>query len=387
MIYVLADDFTGAAEAAAAGLQYGLRSEVHTTFTPDSRAGLVALDTNSRGGTQKEAGLRIRLLAPHLTGNTIFKKVDSVLRGWVLTEISNLAQVLAHPRIFLIPANPSMGRVVKDGYYYIGQIPLHESDFAYDPSHPVRSSLVTEMLRSEPTLDQLHLAKPGSDLPHEGVLIGDVETQEDLSWWAGMLDAQTLPAGASEFLVSCLSCWAGSPKGKPGPLPHPSTFSNTLFVSGSSSLYSRTLSIDFEKKGTPVHRIPSELIGFSNRREALIEEWSHKILDSLETFHWARVCIDLPFQKDQKTMRSLLDCLIHTVERVLSVGFVDHLCMEGGETVSMFVRRSGWSKLTVEAAWARGVVSLKEHKNSGLLLTTKPGSYPWPDQLLPPFDT
>jgi uncharacterized protein YgbK (DUF1537 family) len=60
---------------------------------------------------------------------------------------------------------------------------------------------------------------------------------------------------------------------------------------------------------------------------------------------------------------------------------LEHLLVEGGATASAIVRRLGWAQLDVVHEWAQGVVSLRPPADNRVLLTMKPGSYPWPEAL------
>lgn len=48
MIVVVADDFTGAVELAGVGLRYGLKAEVQTVVSPNTKAELAVIDADTR---------------------------------------------------------------------------------------------------------------------------------------------------------------------------------------------------------------------------------------------------------------------------------------------------------------------------------------------------
>lgn len=66
----------------------------------------------------------------------------------------------------LVPANPSRGRIIRDGRYFVDGIPLNEPAFARDPEHPPRSSSVAEMLGDASGI----LAPDAGDLARPAVL-------------------------------------------------------------------------------------------------------------------------------------------------------------------------------------------------------------------------
>jgi uncharacterized protein YgbK (DUF1537 family) len=87
MFLVIADDLTGAAEMGGVAVRHGLEAEVQIGSILESRAEVVAVDTDSRSCPEEEAAGRIRALGLPQSG-WVFKKVDSVLRGHVMAELA-----------------------------------------------------------------------------------------------------------------------------------------------------------------------------------------------------------------------------------------------------------------------------------------------------------
>jgi uncharacterized protein YgbK (DUF1537 family) len=67
---------------------------------------------------------------------------------------------------------------------------------------------------------------------------------------------------------------------------------------------------------------------------------------------------------------------------VLDLARVDELFVEGGATASVVVRGSGWTELRVAAELAPGLVRLSVPAGNPRHVTLKPGSYPWPEEVL-----
>src|SRR5262249_52507266 len=126
---------------------------------------LVCLDTDSRSCSANEAAARVTRAADQLRAagaEWIYKKVDSVLRGNVLAEIEAIRVRCESARVLLAPANPSLGRTIRNGRYFIRGIPLDETDFRLDPEYPRASSLVGELLG--PRVAAVKLCRPGEML-------------------------------------------------------------------------------------------------------------------------------------------------------------------------------------------------------------------------------
>jgi 4-hydroxythreonine-4-phosphate dehydrogenase len=95
MITVLADDLSGAAEAAGACHTRGLPAEVQTAPRPTSAAAL-CLDADTRSLPPPAAQERSAHLAAALRDRSplIFKKADSLLRGPIAAEVAGLLAAL-----------------------------------------------------------------------------------------------------------------------------------------------------------------------------------------------------------------------------------------------------------------------------------------------------
>jgi hypothetical protein len=107
MIVVIADDLSGAAELANVALQAGLSAHVQLRFDATSDADVSASARHSvtrcvGGGLNRrrtDASSRDRI------AGFLYKKCDSLLRGWVAEEAHVMARVLGRTRILLVPAN------------------------------------------------------------------------------------------------------------------------------------------------------------------------------------------------------------------------------------------------------------------------------------------
>ncbi|MCX6896431.1 MAG: four-carbon acid sugar kinase family protein, partial [Verrucomicrobia bacterium] len=182
LVGIIADDLTGAAELAGVAWRLGFTAEIHADSTGTTSAEVIAIDTDSRHCDATEATRRVAAAAQHLKAlgvEWIYKKVDSVLRGSVLVETEALLDVLKLNRALLVPANPGLGRVIRDGKYFIAGTPVHETDFRNDPQHPRTSAQVLEMLGRSATRSII-VCRPDQPLPAGGIVVGEAAAKEDL---------------------------------------------------------------------------------------------------------------------------------------------------------------------------------------------------------------
>src|SRR5881227_3497421 len=122
MIAVIADDLTGAAELGALALRHGLAAKIVQKEPIDRQAGCVCFNTDSRSCDPPEASRRAAAAAQLVqaaSAEWLYKKTDSVLRGNILAELEGIMNQLGFNRALLLPANPSLGRIIRDGRYYV----------------------------------------------------------------------------------------------------------------------------------------------------------------------------------------------------------------------------------------------------------------------------
>jgi D-threonate/D-erythronate kinase len=121
---VLADDLTGACDAAAAFLSSGNGARVWLGDRAlyQISESIQAFHTSSRDlpATQAAAAVaRVVTAWGPDTGRFVFKKVDSAGRGPIAAELMELERILKPQIVVLAPAFPAVGRTVRNGILHI----------------------------------------------------------------------------------------------------------------------------------------------------------------------------------------------------------------------------------------------------------------------------
>ena len=138
-------------------------------------------------------------------------------------------QALDYQRAVYLPANPSRGRIIRHGIYYIkekkeGQeakeVPLHKTDFSFDPDFPARTST-------------LHDRFP--DAEAHGILMPDATCQADIHrLLADYDDGHTLFAGAADLFTQIIGKSGGNDRTSLPLSRYISPLSSTLILCGST---------------------------------------------------------------------------------------------------------------------------------------------------------
>jgi uncharacterized protein YgbK (DUF1537 family) len=381
MIGVIADDLTGAAEIGAVGLRHGLRAEIIQSGKPSGLMDIVCVDTGSRSCTPDEAGNRAAAAAKLLqaAGATwIYKKVDSVLRGHVIAEVESVMRQLELQRALLLPANPSLGRTIRDGQYFVRGKLIHKTGFAYDPEYPRRSSQVLRLLKM-PDRFSIRVVNGDRQLYDDTIVVGEAGTPDDVSEWAAMSGTKILPAGGSDFFNALLQREKpiGAVQNEVLPLQ---SAGRELFVCGTSTEYSRDFVKKAKRQKKPVLTLPVELIWGTEFSAAAIDSITRHAVEAFNSHPRVILAVGLPLVRNPQVAKRFFRNVVQVAGSVLRKVPISRVFAEGGATASELVQCMGWSRLVVEREAAPGVATLSVGNDQSTLLTIKPGTYAWPAQ-------
>lgn len=354
---VIADDITGAAEIA--GIAFSKGQEVcllcNSSVNCDSVAvnGTIVIATDTRSMSKAEAVAETRhIIRPlYLEGNggrILFKKTDSALRGHVVAELTALMAATGYQRAVYLPANPTKGRIIKNGVYYINYVPIHETAFSYDPEFPAKTSVLKERF---------------PDAQASGIIMPDAENEEDIRKVIQQHnDGKTLFAGAADLFSGMIGMGCG--RLKKSIAHHTSDITHqtsTLILCGSTQ--SKALDL-----GIPVAPMPREIYDGSDDlslwdTSAYAEQ--HSLILSIPHTH----------RTGKEVAVHLRTMMAKKARQLVAEHCPDHLMIEGGATAWATLQSLGWTDFTITAQLAPGIVQMRAA--NGTLVTLKPGSYPW----------
>jgi uncharacterized protein YgbK (DUF1537 family) len=194
---VVADDFTGAVDLAAAVSRAGMRAAVlldvpdSATDVPDAACVVVALKTRTapvaEAVAQSEAAARALLAAG---ARWIYQKYcstfDSTDRGNIGPVAEALMALLDAETDLTTPATPAVGRTVHCGHLFVGDRLLSESPLRDHPLTPMTDPDLVRVLARQTTLPVARgPVGPGATGPGHVVL--DAATDADLDALAALL--------------------------------------------------------------------------------------------------------------------------------------------------------------------------------------------------------
>lgn len=175
-ILIIADDLTGALDAASPFCEYGFRVKALVDSVKPFQmrdlndADVISISTNSRQCSPDKAAELVDECLAKFDLNSfrfIVKKIDSTLRGNIFTEVRTVMDTFAIKKAFVAPAFPDQSRVIRDGQVFVDGIPLGKTEYANDAISPASKSNLNAIFQVEQDRQS-------------SIRIFDAETNDDL---------------------------------------------------------------------------------------------------------------------------------------------------------------------------------------------------------------
>jgi uncharacterized protein YgbK (DUF1537 family) len=157
MIYVIADDLTGANDTGVQFTKKGYNTIVsvldeQSTIIISDNLDVFVMDTETRELESKTARKRLKSILEKININkkdVVYKKVDSTLRGNMGDEIEEIMIILNRDICIFSPSYPSYQRITIGGYLVVDQKPLSLSEYSYCNSTQVENSFIPFLLKRQ----------------------------------------------------------------------------------------------------------------------------------------------------------------------------------------------------------------------------------------------
>lgn len=376
-ILVITDDLTGAGEIAGIAGHHGLQVRIWTGDTiamPDPGDGLTIINTDTRNMGREEAVAKVSQSLVHCDPGSfelVYKKTDSLLRGQGPPEILAVMEWEGSSSALLVPANPSRGRLIRDGTYFINNIPLNETEFRQDPEFPCQSAALADLLKIEGSELITH---PVNWSERSGsVVVPDVHSMEDIHEIVNTrISGEELLAGGADFFNDLLATRVHDQMKEPlCQITYPPA---RIFLLGSYAEANRTDSERLKHSGYSICQLS----------EGKEQSRNRGVTDRLSAdgafFSSDKLVLKFPddYISSAEKRESLLEEITAlTVTLAKERQKAVHFLVTGGRTASAFCRKMEWNELHFLHSVERGICSFRS-PGSSHILTIKPGSYHWP---------
>ncbi len=146
-LLVLADDLTGAGEIASLATKAGFNTSLElnpkeVNLPSHSGDSCTVIDTETREFAGREAKRKVRDLLSTLSSfqGPQYKKIDSTLRGNIVSELEAMGGQESFDLIIFAPALPELGRKTVGGYHMVDGLPVTRTEYASHPSLKLTTS-------------------------------------------------------------------------------------------------------------------------------------------------------------------------------------------------------------------------------------------------------
>ncbi|HSP58291.1 MAG TPA: four-carbon acid sugar kinase family protein [Halomonas sp.] len=364
-VAIVADDLTGALDAAAPFAQRGATTRVvvaleHLEGLLEAWQGappeVVAVTTESRHLTAPTAAERVAratqlltLLAPGIW----FKKIDSTLRGQVVAE--SLAMRRACTRTLLLaPAVPAQGRTTREARIVVHGQFLASTDFAHDARSRPPSGGLDALFEVEGLPLTRHV--PGQLLPSADS-VADAETDADLEALAEAVNKAPgtwLAVGAAGLSRALAQTLFGEPLARPSVR----RFSGLWLAVGSRSELAA-------QQVAALRRAVPALPVVTGGADVPVEAPFLLLRPDTEASH----------REAEEVAAGLADALVAGMAAARQRATQCLCLVTGGDCASAVMAKLGASYLDVAGEWEAGVVLGYPQGNRDRPLLTKAGGF------------
>jgi uncharacterized protein YgbK (DUF1537 family) len=394
MIYVIADDLTGACDTGAGFAKRGFRTAVRIaefagSEPPAGTVDVLVLNTESRYQTQVQAVRAVRaaaqLVHSHSSGEAslVYKKIDSTLRGHPGAELHALMDALHLGYALVTPAFPAQGRTVVGGELLVQGQPLAQTVFAHEGAQGRLRDVCahSEHPHITMTLDEVrHIAGNVRGVTcRTGITLADAQTDADL---------QTLAHWALTNGIRLLCGSAGLATALAGQLPQPNVTRETLpqptgatFVVAGSLHPTTARQVQYmREKSLPVEQPPMEWL------EKPDTSIPNTFIDALLAHLGQDGCAVLStaglpeFPLGREVVAQRLGAAVAEIARA---GVLGRLVLTGGDvaTAACAALDAHWLTLCGEAQPGIAIGQLADGPHAGLQVVTKAGGFGGDDAL------
>jgi D-threonate/D-erythronate kinase len=357
MIVVIADDITGAAELAGISLQYFKKVELYIQTVPKyTKAEVIVICTNSRS-MSKASALQITktifAAVMQLKPSFLYKKIDSVLRGYVTEELKIQMKQCNQQTALIVPANPSLGRIIKNGKYYIQNKLITKTDFVNDPEFPIQYDNVCNLISAT-------LAKHPRIVSEKGIYIANTPNSDAIKSFVDAVSNDIAILGAGDFYEAILKANNHSINCKQYQLKQPH-----LFISGTTFLHNRFFIETLNNTTSNVFYLNEE------QNKLLMQDISDALIYRKKAL--------IAFKPSTKAAKELRTQMATFTKKVLQNNKVAEILIEGGATAGAIFKTLKIDAFKVLYSLQRGTVALEAN---GYRWVVKPGSYSLPTPIL-----
>lgn len=384
----IADDFTGASDAASFLQKAGMKT-VLLSGTPETSIDLreydavvVALKTRTEpvADAVRHSMEAVTWMEAQGVTNYYFKycsTFDSTREGNIGPILDAALEYFREPYTILCPALPVNGRSVIGGHLYVNGVPLHESPMKDHPLTPMWDSRIKNLMEAQSKYPCFELTS--EDLAGESVAQALETLKAEHPHFYIVPDYQSYEDGGNiaRLFKHCKVLSGGS-----GILEHLEKRSHKgILLAGSCSKATLNQIGMYQKAGHPSYKIDPKALW---EGRLTVEE----ILDYVRRFPQEYVLVYSSdaaenVRETQKLGREQIAALLENTmsciaQRLVAEGY-RHVIVAGGETSGAVTKKLGYHAFQIGKSVAPGVPLMIPVEDKDIRLVLKSGNFGQPD--------
>lgn len=314
MIYIIADDLTGANDTGVQFSKNGFKTGVllfqKTHHLPQHRdTDVLVIDTETRNAPPEDSRRTVRQMIESLHcewDDTIYKKVDSTLRGNIGEEIEEIMDCLDKKICLFSPTFPKNRRTTEDGSLKVDGKPVSLTEFTETESGQQPVDSISELLSRQTTIPVIHIPlnavkrRDGSILTAimNGVqqttngngsrTIVVVDSTEDIDLLSLVVETvplhQSVLFSGSAGLAEQLAHYCRNREGVKRPIPsvHDQAGPSPIFCVMGSRKKIGSIQVDYVKRRVPITDLSIDLQEVITDPNAAIRDYTARAGESLK---------------------------------------------------------------------------------------------------------
>ena len=396
IIGCIADDFTGAGDAASFLEKGGLRV-ILSNGIPDSkslkeeeleRADAVVIALKSRALEAETAVAAVLEAAEWLKAHGAERyyikycsTFDSTKDGNIGPVCDAMLQWTGEPYTVLCPSLPINGRTVKDGCLYVKGVPLAESHMRYHPLNPMTDSRIKNLMDAQSRYPSFETGKnyDVEELLRERkeqhfYLIPDYETEKDGEAIAEAFKDRRLFTGGSGLLEALARLYTSGGRAHESHAPENSD-EKALILAGSCSKATLDQIAAFRQTGRSSYKIePDQLLEGKQSLDELknfikYTDGTVLIYSSDTTEHIK------DYSHSQREISEILEQTLSDLALYAAENGINKLVVAGGETSGAVMLKLGYRIFHIGKSMAPGVPVLLPVNRPKLRIVLKSGNF------------
>ncbi len=397
----IADDFTGAGDAASFLVEGGLRTKliiwpkVEKVSLTDCDAVVVALKSRSLQAQKavEETLAVLRWMKQLKVEKYYFKycsTFDSTPAGNIGPVCDRLLEELGQKYTILCPSLLSNGRSVEDGILYVNGIPLGESSMRVHPLNPMWSSSLRELMECQSKypvfpLREAEYANPASidsmisKLEKENLhfyIVPDFYKASHGDFIAEYFEQLSLWTGGSELLNHFARTRVSSFQGIESYNSAPLEENGKLILAGScSSMTQKQVKYWIDQGRSAIMVRLDRFDSKTGYLDELVESYLSNPGRDILFYSSGSAGLRVPQHNDGGAARKMELILSQLAEKILANAKVKRLIIAGGETSGAVTLALGLRMFDVGSSLAPGVPVLYPCENIGMRIVLKSGNF------------